>query len=248
VEDPVIDTVSEILAAITARLAARHDGLTILRAVTDACAPVLSADAIGVLVTDPRGGVGVASASDERARFVELLQSQTHEGPCLDSITGNVSLSAPDLDAERDRWPRFVPAATEAGFRSVHAFPLRLMDRAVGGLNVFHNVVTELSSSQLRLAQVLADLAVLGLTQERDERRVERLAEQTLTSLNDRAHIGHAVGVVAGTLGVDVAAARALLSEHSAATGQSARDVARAVTNGTVTPQDLRARNPASGA
>lgn len=239
VEDLAGDIVSDTVAAITARLAARHDGLTILRAVTDACAPLLSADAIGVLVADPRGGVAVVTASDEKARFVELLQSQTHQGPCLDCIEGNVQVAAPDLDAERDRWPRFAPATTEAGFRAVHAFPLRLIDRVVGGLNVFHHAPTELSPSRLRLAQALADLAVLGLTQERDERRVDRLVEQTLTTINDRAHVGHAVGLIAGSLEVDVDAARALLSAHGAATGQSPREVARAVTDGTVAPQDL---------
>lgn len=248
VDDFVSDIVSETVAAITARLAARHDGLAILHAVTEACAPVLGADATGVLVADPRGGVGVVTASDERAWFIELLQSQTHEGPCLDCVSRNVPVSVPDLDVERERWPRFASAATEAGFRSVHAFPLRLMDRAVGGLNVFHNVPTELSTSRLRLAQALADLAVLGLTQERDDRRVERLVEQTLTTLNDRAHVGHAVGLVAGALGMDVEAARALLSAHSAMTGRSARDVARAVTNGSVTPQDLLTRIRVNGA
>ncbi|MFC0111474.1 hypothetical protein [Kibdelosporangium aridum] len=64
---PAQDVISDTSAAITARLAARHDALDILRAVTDACASLLSADATGVLIADPRGGIEVASASDERA-------------------------------------------------------------------------------------------------------------------------------------------------------------------------------------
>lgn len=233
------DLVSDTIAAITSRLVERHDGLTVLDAVTEACTELLSAKASGVLLADPRGGLEVVAASDERARFVELLQAQTSEGPCLDSITGNAVVTSTDLDADRARWPRFAPVAVENGFRSACALPLRLMDRAVGGLNLFFDAAGELPPGRLRLAQALADLAVLGLTQERDQRRVERLVEQTLTTVNDRVRMGHAVGLVVGRLAVTPAAARAVLSSHAAATGRSLRDVALAVTDGTLTPDDL---------
>jgi GAF domain-containing protein len=235
------DRVSDIVAAITARLTARHDGLTILRAVTDACGSLLSADATGVLISDPRGGVEVASASDEQARFVELLQAQVDEGPCLDCITGNTQVIAVDLTADPGRWPKFAPAAVDAGFRSIYAFPLRLTSRAVGGLNLLFTHSTKLSDSDLRLAQALADLAVLGLTQERDERRVERLTEQTLTTLNDRIAVGQAVGLIAGTLGGSPEDARLRMVTYAASTGQSIRDLARAVTDGTLPPSTLAA-------
>jgi hypothetical protein len=236
---PTQDVISDTIAAISARLAARHDGLAILRAVTDACASLLSAHATGVLIADPRGGLEVVAASDERAWFVEMLQANTEEGPCVDCIAGNSVVVTAELDADGGRWPRFTSAVLEAGFVSVHAFPLRLMERAVGGLNLFYGTPTRLPPAQLKLGQALADLAVLGLTQERDERRVERLAEQTLTALNDRAHVGHAVGMIAGTLGVPPDTARALLSAHSTATGRSLRELAHAITSGSLAPRDL---------
>lgn len=234
------DVVSDTVAAITARLAARHDGLTILRAVTDACASLLSADATGVLIADPRGGFAVIAASDEHTRFVELLQAQTQQGPCLVCIGDDTEVVVTDLDAEPDRWPRFAAAAVETGFRSVYAYPMRLTNRAVGGLNLFYRSRTDLPEPRRRLAQALADLAVLGLTQERDQRRVERLAEQTLTTLNDRAHLGHAVGMIAAALEVTPDVARAMLAATSVATGRSLRELAQAVTNGTLAPADLR--------
>lgn len=214
----------------------RHDGLAILRAVTDAYAELLFADATGVLVRDPRGGVAVGAASDERARFVELLQVQFEQGPCLDCVNGNTQVVSHDLDVDRSRWPQFSDAALTAGYRSVYAFPLRLMSRAVGGINVLYRSRTELSPTTLNLAQALADLAVLGLTQERDERRVERLAEQTLTTLNDRIHVGQAVGVLAGALDLAPDDARNLLAEHAKVTGRSVRDLAKAITDGSLSP------------
>jgi hypothetical protein len=116
---------------------------------------------------------------------------------------------------------------------------MRLMNRAVGGLNMFYSSSTTQPAPRRRLAQALADLAILGLTQERDQRRVERLAEQTLTTLNDRAHLGHAVGIVAGALAVTSDVARAMLATSSAATGRSLRELAQAVTSGALAPADL---------
>jgi GAF domain-containing protein len=244
---PAQDVITDTITAITARLAAQHDGLDILRTVTDACTALLSADATGVLIADPRGGLDVIAASDERTRFVELLQGHTGEGPCVECIADNTMVASVQIAADHDRWPRFTAAATEAGFASVYALPMRLMQRAVGGLNIFYSSQTELSPARLRLAQALADLAVLGLTQERDQRRVERLAEQTLTTLNDRAHVGHAVGVISGALGLPADEARALLSEYSTATGRPLRELAHAITGGTLSPHDLHqnaARSP----
>jgi len=77
---------------------------------------------------------------------------------------------------------------------------------------------------------------VLGLTQERDERRVERLAEQTLTTLNDRIHVGQAVGVLAVALDLTTDNARNLLAEHAKVTGRSVRDLAKAITDGSLSP------------
>jgi hypothetical protein len=231
--------VSDTVAAITARLTARHDGLAILRAVTDGCTELLSADATGVLVRDPRGGVAVGSASDERARFVELLQVQVGQGPCLDCINDNAQVSSPDLDADRSRWPEFVDAALADGYRSLYAFPLRLVSRAVGGVNLLYRSHTELSTAELHLGQALADLAVLGMTQERDERRIERLAEQTLTTLNDRIQVGQAIGILAGALDLTPDDARTKLVEHAEATGRSVRELARAITDGSLPPASL---------
>ncbi|WP_290056844.1 hypothetical protein [Amycolatopsis solani] len=61
------DHFSDAVTEITALLAAHHDGLTVLRAVTQAYGTVLEATATGVLVTDPRGGVGVLRPRTKRS-------------------------------------------------------------------------------------------------------------------------------------------------------------------------------------
>lgn len=228
-----------VLNSVTTTLVDRHDADAVLRLVTAACTELLGATATGVMLVDPRGGVRVVSASDEHARFIELLQAHTEQGPCVESIRTGGIVNAPDLEAEAERWPDFVPAAVRAGFRAIHAIPMRLDDRTVGGVNLLHTSTWTLTRSQELLAQVLADLATLGLAQERDLRRADRLAEQTLRSLNDRVELAQAVGMVAGVLSIDPDQARAVLVERATRDRTTLRGVARAVTTGALDPAEL---------
>jgi GAF domain-containing protein len=226
------------LVTITARLVGSPDNATVLRLVTEIGTGLLGATATGVLLAGTRG-LEVVAASDEPAEFVELLQTHIDQGPCVESIAAAAVITAPDLAAERDRWPRFVPAALEAGYRSVAAIPLRLDGTAVGGFNLLYDTAMTVPQWRLDLAQVVSDLAVLALVQERGDRRADRLLESTVTTLNDRVQLDHAVGLIAGTLGITPAAARALVTRYAADHGRVLREVTRAITAGTLDPADL---------
>ncbi len=232
-------SVVDSLIEITSRLVDGPDSATVLRLVTDAGINLLGAAATGVMVVDPRGGVEVVAASDKPARFVELLQTQIEQGPCLDCIATGAVVTAADLGAERARWPDFVPAAIEAGYRAVAAIPMRLDGRAVGGLNLLYAETTTLPAWQVNLAQVVSDLAALGLVQERGDRRADRLAERTLTTLNQLVHVDQAVGLVAGTLGIAPAAARAAITTYAGRRRLPLHEIARAITEGSLDPADL---------
>ncbi|MFC4857195.1 GAF domain-containing protein [Actinophytocola glycyrrhizae] len=231
--------VADTLAEITSVLVGAPDSGAVLRLVTNAGMELLGAAATGLMVVDPRGGVEVAAASDEPARFVELLQSQVAQGPCLDCITETAVVTAFDLEAEHDRWPEFVPAALAVGYRAITSIPLPLDSRAVGGLNLLFTENTVLTTDQLRLAQVIADLTVLALVQEDGYRRADRFAERTLTALNDRVHLGQAVGLVAGTLDIHPAAAHTALIGYAEREERGIRDVVRAITDGALDPAEL---------
>ncbi len=231
--------VAAVLAEITVGLTHGPDSDTVLRLVSDSGARLLGAAATGVMVVDPRGGIEVVAASDEPARFVELLQSQVEEGPCVECVAEASIVTSGDLEDDRDRWPTFVSAAVAVGFRAVVAVPMRLDGRAVGGLNLLFAEPTVLAGWQLQVAQVVADLAVLGLTQERGTRRAERLAERTLTVLNDRVWLDHAVGMIAGTLDVEPRAALLVLTRYVTTSGRPLRDVVRAITDGALSPRHM---------
>jgi GAF domain-containing protein len=139
---------------------------------------------------------------------MELLQLQSDEGPCLDCFQSAAPVSAADLAEAVDRWPSFVAAVAERGdFRSVHALPLRLRGRAIGALNLFRGEPGPLPELDLALAQALADVATIGILQERAIRRGEVLNDQLQLALNNRVAIEQAKGVLAQYGGIAPGAA-----------------------------------------
>lgn len=236
------DHLTTTLRTITDRLVdgpGELGGGAVLELVLRACGEHLGTAATGVLLVDPRGGVQVFAASDERSQFVELLQTQVEQGPGVECVELGGIVSVSDLRAATARWPLFTPAAIAAGYLAASAVPMRLGGRVVGGLNLLYATPTAPTDGQWDLARLFADLAVLGLSQERDTRRAQRLAERTLTALNDRVHFGQAVGLIAATLDVDPDEARVILRRYADDHHMSPRDLSRALTDGTMAPVEL---------
>lgn len=234
---------ADALAVITTRLTDEPDVITVLGLVTDACTTVLGADSSGVLLADPRGGLEVVAATDEHALLVEVLQTQTHEGPCVDCVREDTEIADLDLSRATTRWPRFAPAAVEAGYRAVIALPMRLRAQPVGGLNLLFNDpppedLSDLTTPGWRanLARAFADLAVLALVQDRDDRRTDRLVEQMLGTVNDRVHLSQAGGMVAAATGLDPHEAMRAVRSYADRLQRPLSEVARSVTDNHLDP------------
>src|SRR3954466_11632553 len=64
-------------------------------------------------ITDVQGGHGRSlAASDPIAAYLDKLQFDAGEGPCLHSAEAGATVVCPDLAAEQ-RWPEFVRLARE---------------------------------------------------------------------------------------------------------------------------------------
>ena len=128
------------------------------------------------------------------------------------------------------RWPRFAPRATAAGFRSFHAFPLRLRTEVIGALNVFGTESTgHLEAADAPVVQALADVATIALLQERIIRRGEILSEQLQGALNSRIAIEQAKGAVAQANDVSVDEAFLLIRNYARRNNRRLGDVAHAI-------------------
>jgi GAF domain-containing protein len=205
------------------------DVIDLLDALVHRCVQVLDAAAAGLLLADPQGRLHVMAASTEQIHLIELFQLQNDEGPCLEAYRTGQRVANDDLEAAMDRWPRFAAAAREAGYGSVQALPLRLRSTTVGALNLFHTEPAASATTDLMLAQALADVATIGLLQARALNRDTLLAEQLQGALNSRVILEQAKGVVAEQRSVDPAEAFVLLRDHARAHHLRLSDYARAV-------------------
>jgi len=225
---------AEAFVSLADTLVADYDVIELLDRLCTDCVALLPIDAAGLLLSDQRGALRVLSSSTEQAHLMELFQVQMSEGPCLDCFHTSRQVTATDL-SDDDRWPRFTARARHAGYRAVHALPLRLRLDPIGALNLFGSRPGGLSAENLRIGQALADVATIGILQERAIRRREVLAEQLQTALNSRLIIEQAKGILAERGHLDLAQAFTLLRSHARTNNQRLSDLARDVVSGTTT-------------
>jgi GAF domain-containing protein len=213
-------------------LVADFDVLEFLHGLTARCVELLDADAAGLAVTDQRGQLRVIAASSEQARLLELFELQNDEGPCLVSFRTGRPVADPDLDRRNHRWPRFAAQARDAGFRSVHAVPMRLREEIIGSLNLFRTEPGYLSEVDAHVGQAMADVATIAMLQERAVRSRTVLAEQLQTALNSRVVVEQAKGVLAERGGVGMDEAFSRLRDYARSRNHPLREVARGVIEG----------------
>jgi GAF domain-containing protein len=190
------------------------DLVDFLYKLTEHTTELSSASAAGLLLADLGGNLHFMAASDERAQMLELFQLQADEGPCRDCYHSGEPVSASNFQSGDAPWPGFTALATSAGFRSVHAFPLRLRGEVIGALGVFDAVATAMDPAVTRIVQALADVAAIALLQERAIRRAELLTEQLQGAINNRVVIEQAKGALAQIHDINVEDAFTLLRTY----------------------------------
>lgn len=222
------ERLAKTFVEVSDTLVDEFDLIEFLHTLTVRTVDLVGATAAGLLLADQRGRLEFMAASDENTRLLELFQVQSHEGPCLDAFRTAAPVVNADLRTATGRWPQFAPRATAAGFRSVHAFPLRLRAEVIGALNVFGtDGSSELDIADVPVVQALADVATIALLQERAIRRGEVLSEQLQGALNSRIVIEQAKGALAQANGISVDAAFTLLRDYARRNNRRLSEVAQ---------------------
>jgi len=195
-------------------LASDFDVVDFLQSLSTDSVQIVGAEAAGVMLADARGGLRLIASSDERMRLLELFELQGEQGPCLDAFSSGRSVQASAADS-RDRWPVFAPQASDAGFQAMCAVPLRIRTDVIGALNLFRGTDEPFSGAEMDLAQAMAEMAAIGLIQERALRERSLLAEQLQAALNSRVVIEQAKGMLAEYLTMTVDDAFRLLRHYA---------------------------------
>lgn len=219
-----------IFVEVADTLVDEFDLIEFLHMITERAAGLVDAAAAGLLLADQRGRLEFVAGTDENVRLLELVQLRNHEGPCLEAFLSGEPVINVNLQDAAERWPHFAPRATDAGFRSVQAFPLRLRSQVIGALNIFSDTMGgDLHGMDASIMQALADVATIGLLQERAVRRGEVLTEQLQGALNSRIIIEQAKGAVAQAGGISVDEAFIAIRGYARRHNRRLTDVAQAL-------------------
>lgn len=222
------------------------DVVELLTRLIHRCVEVLDVDAAGLMLIGPEGALRLAASSSEAMRVVELFELQSAEGPCLDCYRSGEPVVNQSLDNHESRWPNFVPFAAKAGFRSVHALPMRLRGQVIGALNLFRSGTGLLESADVVAGKALADMATIAILQHRTVVEAHLLNEQLGIALNSRILIEQAKGVLAERAGIDIEQSFTRLRAYARNHNLRLVDVAADVIAGTLTAAAFDQSNPRS--
>src|SRR3954452_9184393 len=222
-------TLAERFVTLADTLVDDYDVVEVLDGLMRTSLELLEVEQAGLLLTDPGGRLQRVASSSEEARLLELLQLQTREGPCIEAVVTGQSVIVDDISATRDRWPAFAEHALADGFHSVYAFPMRLRDSVVGGLNLFGGSSAALDEESQVIAQALADIATIGILQQRTLHRSSLLAENLQRALNTRIVIEQAKGVISERGQLPMDQTFDLLRTYARGHNMKLSDLARAV-------------------
>ncbi|GAA4201541.1 GAF and ANTAR domain-containing protein [Actinocatenispora rupis] len=224
-------------------LVADFDVVDFLGTLTERAVELLEVDAAGVILTDQRGGWRPAAASSEHSGLVEVFAAQTRQGPCLDCVHSGRVIASPDLSADTGRWPEFAGLAVDAGFRSASAVPMRLRDDIIGALTLLRAQPGDIDEASVELGQALADVATIGILQQRAVSREEIVSEQLQATLHRRTVIEQAKGVLAEHGNLNMHEAYTLLRRYARGSGRRMSDVAHDLANQALDPDELFGRH-----
>jgi GAF domain-containing protein len=221
-------------------LVADFDVIDFLHTMAARSVELLDADAAGIMLADHDGGLHVMASSAEEARLLELYELQNNEGPCLDCFRSGRPVARDDLPAMRSSWPAFTDQLQQLGFRSAQALPMRLRDETIGALNLFRTEPGLMSEADLGIGQAMADVATVGLIQERAIAASELLATQLQTALTSRVQLEQAKGMLAQRTGLPLGQAFQLMRDYARSRGRRLSDVAAQIIEGVLDDEVLR--------
>lgn len=235
------------MVALADTLVDDFDIVDLTATLADRCVEILDVSAAGILLAAPDQGLRVMASSSASAHALELLEAQNREGPCVDCLRLGEAVVNADLAEARARWPRFAPAALEAGFRSAHAVPMRLRGTTIGALNLFRDDEGRLDEPDVVAAQALADITTLALLQHRGAIEAQALNDQLTHALDSRVTIEQAKGIIAEQAHVPLDDAFTVLRAHARRNSRKLVAVAEAVVAGDLDAVGLMGRTSPSG-
>ncbi len=189
-----------------------YDPLTVAQSLVAASLDIVGSAASGFVLIELDGELTVVSSEGGDEGVADFPGTA---GPCLESYESGAAVTVLDLAERRADWPGFADRATEVGFRSAHAAPLRLRSTTVGAICLLSTELGSFTPAQTAILRGLADVAAIGILNHRAIRESETVRAQLQHALESRIVIEQAKGVIAQAHGIDVEQAFRRLLAHA---------------------------------
>jgi GAF domain-containing protein len=206
-----------------------YDVVDLLHGLVLDCVDIADVAAGGMMLDGSGAGLQLVASTSEQADFVEVMQLNAGIGPCLDTFATGRAISVVDLERDAGSWPEFRDAALGQGFRAVHCIPLHLRGTVIGSMNLFGTSTGALRDADLAVVQGLADVATIGILQERLIHESTVVTEQLQRALESRVVIEQAKGVLSVTARISTDDAFDVLRRHARGNRSSLRSTAEQV-------------------
>jgi GAF domain-containing protein len=223
-------------------LQADHDVGEFLQRLAERCVELIDTSEAGIMLADRDDTLRYIASSNDAVRLVELDQLRLDHGPSIDSHRTGVRVHCALATGAPDLWPGFAPQARAAGFASLSVFPMKCRDEVIGVLDLFSRSSDELGPGDVVAAQALADVATIGILQERALSSERAVTSQLENALASRVLIEQAKGVVAERYDLTMSEAFTLLRNYTRSHNRAMNETASDIISGRVTGDALSYR------
>jgi GAF domain-containing protein len=179
------------------------------------------------------------AASAERAHRLASFEAGYGEGPGTTCYNSGQPVLNESLVVAGGRWPQFAAAARAAGFGIVSSLPIRRHHETVGVITVLGTDEHPLGTTEISLAQILAEAAAIAVAHQRALRRSTQTAEDLQRALDSRVLIEQAKGALAARLDLTPEAAFGLLRGFARRHNRLLAEVAGETISGDLPAQEL---------
>lgn len=211
--------VARHLSELAREMEAEPDFATVMhRIVTATVAELPGATAAAITLVE-RGKVSSPAHSSELAAKVGQIQSDTGEGPCVDTAREELTIRVDDL-AESELWPAFTTHAVKLGIKSLLSFQLFVQEDSMGALDVYSSSVNGFDAHDEETGLLLASHAAIAMSATREVAHLE-------SAMSSCDLIGQAKGILMERYKVDSTRAFDVLARYSQHTNRKLRDISR---------------------
>lgn len=179
---------------------------------------VPGADEGSISMVEGRRRVTPQVPSSALPKEVDAVQTEVGQGPCLDAVYEQQTVTVPDMATEQ-RWPAFSARAAALGAASMLSFQLYVEGDNLGALNLYGRSANAFTDESEQVGSLIASHAAIAFA---DARKLGQMRDAGRT----RDIIGQAKGILMERYGITEQHAFVILTQYSSHTNTKLHEIA----------------------